>query len=164
MIKIQAGVDTQGTRDIIEQKLRRMPIRVQVATERAAQALQPLKDEYAVAVGAVKRPIEWTSEKQRRAFFATDGFGKGIPYQRTGKLQAGWGLFAVSNPDGSSLVLQNKAEAAKYVYGFFGQQRPQQRFHVNTGWQTVAPLRERTIIRMVDVLTDYLAMEWGSNA
>jgi hypothetical protein len=29
-------------------------------------------------------PVTWDSERQRRAFFATDGFGHGIPYQRTG--------------------------------------------------------------------------------
>lgn len=28
-------------------------------------------------------PVQWDSQKQRRAFFATNGFGKGIPYQRT---------------------------------------------------------------------------------
>ena len=32
----------------------------------------------------VTYPIQWDSEKQRRAFFATDGFGEGIPYQRKG--------------------------------------------------------------------------------
>ena len=30
-------------------------------------------------------PVKWDSEKQRRAFFATNGFGKGIPYKRTGQ-------------------------------------------------------------------------------
>lgn len=35
-------------------------------------------------------PVQWDSEKQRRAFFATDGFGKGIPYVRTGAYQRGW--------------------------------------------------------------------------
>ena len=29
-------------------------------------------------------PVTWDSERQRRAFFATNGFGKGIPYKRTG--------------------------------------------------------------------------------
>lgn len=33
----------------------------------------------------VSYPIKWDSEKQRRAFFATNGFGKGIPYKRTGQ-------------------------------------------------------------------------------
>ncbi len=35
-------------------------------------------------------PVQWDSEKQRRAFFATDGFGKGIPYRRTGEYERGW--------------------------------------------------------------------------
>lgn len=35
-------------------------------------------------------PVQWDSEKQRRAFFATNGFGAGIPYKRTGAYVAGW--------------------------------------------------------------------------
>lgn len=29
-------------------------------------------------------PVTWDSERQRRAYFATNGFGAGIPYSRTG--------------------------------------------------------------------------------
>jgi hypothetical protein len=32
-----------------------------------------------------KYGVQWDSEKQRRAFFATNGFGAGIPYKRTGR-------------------------------------------------------------------------------
>ena len=39
--------------------------------------------------GPVHYPIRWTSERQRRAFFASDGFGRGIPTKRTG-LVARW--------------------------------------------------------------------------
>jgi hypothetical protein len=31
----------------------------------------------------VQRPIRWDSERQQRAFFASGGFERGIPYQRT---------------------------------------------------------------------------------
>lgn len=31
----------------------------------------------------VRYPIDWDSPKQKRAFFATNGFGQGIPYRRT---------------------------------------------------------------------------------
>ena len=87
-------------------------------------------------VGAVKYPIEWTSEKQRRAFFATDGFGKGIPYRRTGKLQDAW----VIEVRGNAIVIENKSAIAKYVIGSLAQNRNQalrfqQQFHANTGWQ-----------------------------
>lgn len=35
-------------------------------------------------------PVAWDSEKQRRAFFASDGFGQGIPYHRTGAYERSW--------------------------------------------------------------------------
>ena len=35
-------------------------------------------------------PIIWDSERQRRAFFATDGFGGGIPHTRAGALPDSW--------------------------------------------------------------------------
>jgi len=35
-------------------------------------------------------PVQWDSAKQRRAFFATNGFGKGIPYQRTFGSASAW--------------------------------------------------------------------------
>ncbi len=38
----------------------------------------------------IRYPVQWDSPKQKRAFFATNGFGKGIPYQRTNKyIQSG---------------------------------------------------------------------------
>lgn len=88
-----------------------------------------------VTPGAVKYPIEWTSEKQRKAFFASDGFGHGIPYQRTGKLALAWDFVIEDN----SAVIRNKAPASIFVYGSLARTNPgasQQRFHLNTGWQT----------------------------
>jgi hypothetical protein len=52
--------------DVIEDTARRIQERMNVRRE---------KSDY---------PVTWDSEKQRRAFFATNGFGHGIPYKRTG--------------------------------------------------------------------------------
>lgn len=38
----------------------------------------------------VRYPVQWDSERQKRAFFATNGFGKGIPYRRTNRYRFGW--------------------------------------------------------------------------
>jgi hypothetical protein len=38
----------------------------------------------------IQYPVQWDSERQRRAFFATNGFGKGIPYQRTHQYRLSW--------------------------------------------------------------------------
>lgn len=35
-------------------------------------------------------PVNWDSPKQRRAYFATDGFYGGIPYRRRGTYERAW--------------------------------------------------------------------------
>ena len=37
----------------------------------------------------VRYPIDWDSPRQQRAYFATNGFGHGIPYKRTNRMVAG---------------------------------------------------------------------------
>lgn len=58
-------------------------------------------------------PIKWDSEKQRRAFFATDGFGRGIPTTRTNRYTDGWKV--VKRGEGYSLV--NDSGYAQWVGG-----------------------------------------------
>ena len=45
----------------------------------------------------VTYPIKWDSDKQRRAYFASNGFGHGIPYQRQGHYERGWVVSAMPN-------------------------------------------------------------------
>jgi hypothetical protein len=58
-------------------------------------------------------PIKWDSEKQRRAFFATKGFGRGIPTTRTGQYTSGWKI--VKQDTGYQLT--NQVGYTKYVGG-----------------------------------------------
>lgn len=100
--------------------------------------------------GRVRYPIQWTSERQRRAFFATDGFGGGIPYRRTHKLSNAW----VVEVRGHAIVIENPSDASKYVYGSLAQNRSaalrfKQRFHSNTGWQTATD----TVSQWMDEIT-----------
>lgn len=60
-------------------------------------------------------PYKWNSEKQRRAYFATNGFGKGIPYQRTGDLGRGWA--AKYTDGGYQAQITNSTPYAQYVQG-----------------------------------------------
>lgn len=100
----------------------------------------------------VKYPIDWTSERQKRAFFATDGFGRGIPTQRTGNVQAGWKVLTERVGGIFSVVVENAVDYAKRVYGSLakGGQRFQQRFHRNTGWQNA----NETVDYWLDVIDD----------
>lgn len=80
--------------------------------------------------GRVIYPIEWKSLKQRRAYFASRGFGHGIPYQRTGALLNAWDvIFTPFGEIAGSLSAINTNPAARWVIG-----ADQQPFHHNTGW------------------------------
>lgn len=53
---------------------------------------QDVRDRMTEEGAPVRRPVQWDSERQRRAFFATNGFGRGIPYRRTHQYRFGWQL------------------------------------------------------------------------
>ena len=92
-------------------------------------------------------PIEWTSERQRRAFFATDGFGHGIPYKRTGGLKESWTVeFDTAN---LIIAIGNKSPAAQFVVG-----ERQQQFHKTTGWLDAQPVILDIVIEAIDLLAD----------
>lgn len=58
-------------------------------------------------------PIKWDSDRQRRAFFATDGFGRGIPTMRTNQLVNGWKIVRLAN----GYQMTNDVYYTKYVSG-----------------------------------------------
>lgn len=73
-------------------------------------------------------PYKWQTEKQRRAYFATNGFGAGIPYNRTGDLGNSWS----ANRTGDVVTFTNSAPYAGYVMG-----DRIQRGHIADGWRTI---------------------------
>jgi len=86
-------------------------------------------------------PIEWTSEKQRLAYFATDGFGAGIPYRRTGSMTGSWTVEGIELSNAYDIVVKNPVPYAKFVVGLLStaQSPYMQRFHKITGWQPAYP-------------------------
>jgi len=101
--------------------------------------------------GAVARPIDWTSRRQEIAFYASNGFGRGIPTHRTGRMAAGWTSDVTEESDGRFLwTLSNMVPESKFVYGALTKdvnkaRRPQQRFHRATGWPLASPVVDMTV-------------------
>ena len=64
-------------------------------------------------------PIEWDSDRQRAAYYASGGFGRGIPYQRNGEYEKGWQVQEISAGEGAGYgyMLGNAVEHAQYVQG-----------------------------------------------
>jgi hypothetical protein len=103
-----------------------------------------------VIPGPPKYPIRWTSEKQRKAFFATNGFGGGIPTRRTGRLPAAWRLIVTATlQHGITVVARNDDPAAPFVYGAW-----QQAFHAETGWPLATPILSQIAAETLPVLVE----------
>jgi len=56
-----------------------------------------IRKEMAVPGKPPTYPIQWDSVKQRRAFFATNGFGRGIPTKRTDRYVREWQVIKLQN-------------------------------------------------------------------
>ena len=114
--------------------------------------------------GPVARPIEWANpiptppgkisnilgglwSRQKAAYFASDGFGAGIPYQRKGTF---WFPVTVDwDPETGTLTVIHANPIAKYVVGMF-----QQPFHKNTGWPEIENEYLEIVIRAQDNLIE----------
>ncbi len=95
-------------------------------------------------------PYQWQSERQRRAYFATNGFGAGIPYSRTDTLKNGW---EVVNK-GVSAKIVNDVPYASFVMDEF-----QQVGHKADGWRLVAQIISSNIAGMYQQI-DRVLQEW----
>lgn len=98
----------------------------------------------AVEPGPVHYPIRWKSRKQQRAYFATDGFGQGIPYRRTGGLVQAWDAKFVLDAEGGAFVIENTSPIADYVIG--GDQMP---YHADTGWIRADQVIDNEVVPLI---------------
>jgi hypothetical protein len=148
MIKVTAKIIRSGLDAILDELIPFvLPVRV---GKRVFETIeQPFLADLQRIPGPVARPIEWTSEKQRRAFFATNGFGRGIPTKRIGRMARAWVVRSAIQAGRFRIIAENPIPESKFVYGFVSAsslseaQKPQQRFHRNTGWHSAYSVSQR---------------------
>lgn len=151
MIKIKIDVPTDVFIALQEQATK-LPALVNKAIERqGANIRKRMLDELQKEPSKPKYPIRWKSERQRRAFFATNGFGGGIPYRRTGRLAANWKVRIVFDQAGGSISAVNDTPYANYVQGDDAQP-----MHLASGWPQAAPI----FVRYSELLKDNLIETW----
>jgi hypothetical protein len=61
-----------------------------ISRKRLYDAAVEIRQRVSKAGSKIKHPVNWDSVKQRIAFFASGGFGQGIPYRRRGKFEKSW--------------------------------------------------------------------------
>lgn len=122
------GIQVVGW-DVIEGRIAKLPEAVQDEVNTAVgdygvdvlRASEPQRVQHGPG-----NPYQWQSEKQRRAYFATDGFGAGIPYRRTGNFSQAWSAKAGA----TNGYIRNSTTYADFVMGRYAQ-----RGHLADKWQ-----------------------------
>lgn len=110
----------------------------------AARTLARLK----TVPGAPRYPIRFTTPLQQRAFFASKGFGRGIPASRSNPpavLEA-WEAAFVPTSDGGIIGLYNDAPHMEFVQGARAQG-----FHIDTGYVQLDDVEQEAFAEMQDV-------------
>lgn len=92
-------------------------------------------------------PIQWDTDKQRKAFFASDGFGAGIPSRRTGNYEKAWQLVSIGDrPTNRGYEVVNTESYSKYIAGnAFGQ--GQSSIHVGR-WKVFRDVVDKVLAKL----------------
>lgn len=103
--------------------------------------------------GAPHYPIQFTTDKQRRAFFATKGFGRGIPASRSSPpaVTEAWKAEFIPTRDGGIVALTNADPAMEFIQGARAQG-----YHQITGWTQVDDVEQQAFSEMQGIAIE----EW----
>lgn len=151
MINIRVIVQRNVAQLLLKGLERLEPAMQKAAEIKTAPLRAKLLEELQRQPGPPKYPLRWASERQRRAFFATNGFGGGIPYRRTGNMSRAWKVTAVFARGSGVIQAENPTPYVRYVQGI-----EQQPFHLDTGW----PQSDALVVKYQDALADTVAETW----
>jgi hypothetical protein len=102
-----------------------------------------------------RKPIRWSSVIQGRAFYATNGFGGGIPSRRASKIDQQWEVGVeqtARNKQRQSYIfsVENPNPDVRYIYGgFTSATNWQQFYHWDRGWTNILGYDERLYNKII---------------
>lgn len=128
---LDVEVDTKKMNNLQNKLSKYPPFAIQEGLRAAEEYLNNDQFKLSMYPEESDEPFLWSSDKQRKAYFASDGFGKGIPYQRTYELMRS-GTFAV-NAGYLTVEYTNTAPYSNYVIN------PSMQIigHKRRGWQPI---------------------------
>jgi len=96
-------------------------------------------------------PIRWDTAKQRRSFFASKGFGHGVPAVRTDRYISGW---SVERHTAHSYTVVNKVLHARFVGGLLTRDTQSQ---IHKGrWPLLRDMFERVVATLPETVSRHL--------
>lgn len=132
------GVSTVGLKELQDKLTKLTPRMIDAGVEGAnVKIVEALK----IYPPKSNAKFHWSSEKQRRAFFATKGFGRGIPYQRTQELRNGWQTIG----GGKNQIVVNEVGYAKWVQDIATQTIGM----MYRGWDVIPTVLSRHMVNII---------------
>jgi len=134
-----------------------------VARQRLWNLAVGIRKEMKVKGAKPTYPIPWDSDRQRKAFFASNGFGRGIPTKRTGEYTKAWKAIKVQE---GHYEVSNPLAHAKYIAGNSGSSEPQSKIHQGR-WNRfffVIQRALRTLPKEIRVKVDQVIRDEGFRA
>jgi len=140
MIRVTATINTAPIDDLIGFLDSQNQIVEDIGNQVFDHNAPTLLDELQYEPGAVKYPIQWASERQRKFVMAKLRREDNLPYQRTHELVEKFEVVRLNEAGQFLIVVRNNSPVAKYVVGSLAKDRTAavrfiQQFHLNTGWQ-----------------------------
>jgi len=142
-IKVDKG---KVVRRALERLRRKWPL---ISRFRLWRAALEIRREMKVPGAKPTYPIRWDSVKQRKAFFATDGFGRGIPTKRTGATSKAW--IARRSSEGEDYDVGNPLAHSKYLHGTARSARTISNVHGGPGsprWPVFSLVIQRVLAKL----------------
>lgn len=136
---IQLSVKTTGSAELVRQGLEDLAKEIPlIGRKRIYEKMLTVRTALRKPGARPSYPIQWDSERQRRAFFASDGFGRGIPSQRTGS-EGRWQIVKLAE----GYRFEHPSPHAVYLWGNYEGAR-QSKIHEGR-WPVLQPLVEAAI-------------------
>lgn len=139
---MQVTIKTPGFEASTEE-MRRLSERINIERQAASMGIALDMQEAMSKPGEPSTsPVKWDSERQRRAYYATNGFGGGIPYRRTGDYENSFKIEPLPN----GVRFYSDSSALPFVGGSpFGLVRS----GIHKGrWQLLQPVIEEGFSRL----------------
>lgn len=131
----------------LERLRRKIPL---ISKDRLYRAAVEIRRQMKEPGAPITYPVQWDSEKQRKAFFASDGFGRGIPTKRSGEYTKAWQI--IKREDGYDVG--NPLAHARYIGGT-ARSRRQSRIHKGR-WSIFLDVKDRVLAKLPKAVKEAL--------
>jgi hypothetical protein len=131
-----------------ERLRRQIPL---VSRKRMYDAMVAIRHEMKQPGAKPDYPIHWDTRKQQKAFFASDGFGRGIPTKRSGEYIKAWQVIRAEN----GYDVGNPLAHAKYIGGTARSTNRQSRIHRGR-WNLFKEVKDKVLARLPKAVKESL--------